>query len=254
MSTGQTDARSGGSSAPGRQKGQGAAQKYARKARPGNVNALKHGAFLTAAKHEARVARDRHRRRAERDWRAVLVEHRLASHRLARAIAREGAFLLGTRLRIEAHLETRGFFNSAGELKPAVSKAIEVSARLLDDCRQLLEELVRVGLNRPDEGHVYQAQLSDGTHAVPTPEEIEEHRQTHTRPRARRALDAEAPAFAAGAGQETRSSSTETPMPSARRSQAAALSAREEAPSTPQAPPSGDPLGLGWITVAGGDR
>lgn len=130
--------RSGERPAPPRQKGASTAQRSPN-SRPGNTANLRHGAY------RARQARDRFRRAAVKDWTAILAERGLGSDRLARAVAREAAFLLGVRMRVEAFLANRGYFKRDGELKSAAGKAIELSGGLLDRCGRLLEKLAESG-------------------------------------------------------------------------------------------------------------
>jgi hypothetical protein len=126
-------------SAPGQQPGTKGRKTYPKKARFGNVSALKHGAYLTRKKHEKRLSRDRFRRMAEREAREVVKAYSLAKDPLARILGRELANLISIRLRLTEHHERRGYFRKDQELKPSVGKELETSDRLVGEVRRLLE-------------------------------------------------------------------------------------------------------------------
>jgi hypothetical protein len=220
----------GKTSACARQKGaRKASQRRAGGAPKGNTNAVRHGGYLNLnqKRHEAGVRQDRWLRAAHRRWRRILVARGMVGDDLAQIIASEGTFQLATRRRIESHLSSRGYFRRDGELKPAVSKALEVSASLVDRCAKLLEQLHANRSAAPPGDRTFRVSTCTCDAASPSP----------------------LPA-------ETRSAPDEHEVSAEERSRAPAPPALQRGPrlqssETAERPKaaSEDPLGLGWMPL-----
>jgi hypothetical protein len=125
---------------------------------------MKHGAYLNAAKRTHAEMRDRYRRRGERLARAMLTELGLADSPMAKAVARDLGRLEALAFRLETWFGSRGYFTRDGQIKPAVSKYLDVIGDKLGSYRRLLEVLCQNAVGAAPVGDVeYVVCFEDGT-------------------------------------------------------------------------------------------
>jgi hypothetical protein len=129
---------------------------------------VKHGAYLTAAKHDARDARDRHRRRGQREAAAILKAAGRESDPMSRLVARQIGRLEALAHRLECYHEARGYFTRAGEVKASVGREVEVVGRLLDEARRLFEQLSVAPAAAPPGNVIYRCVIPRAARRTPT--------------------------------------------------------------------------------------
>jgi hypothetical protein len=204
---------------------------------------MTHGAYLTDAKRAAAVVRDRFRRRGEREARDILKAAGLEREPLARLVARQIGRLEAKVARLQEHHERRGHFDRAGLLKASVSVEARFIGDLLGEARRLFEQLQARGAADPANGDIefkVRASAPMQPYEVDPSAEVDaaSHALATTSPGGATSLPGE-PSGADGEESRALGAPARPPRPVAPRSAPSSAPVAE--------PPSGDPLGMGWI-------